>query len=106
MRRPTCSNADSSARPTVEVRSDGELIRRISEGAAEMLLARGWGEWIGTGRRRYVALTPSAPLSALPGWMGKDGTCAMRADHTCSTYGNQQLMGDPKAHTEFLPVPR
>lgn len=68
-----------------------------------MLIARGWGEWIGTGRRRYVRLTASAPLSALPGWRGKDGTRPMRGDGTF-IYGHGQLLGDPKSHREHAPI--
>ena len=90
----------------VEVRlNTGELIRRVAHGAADQLVLRGWAEWIGTGRRRYVRLTASAPLSSLYGWGGKDGTRDMRADQTCKIRGKGQLMGEPKSHREFIPVP-
>lgn len=101
MRTNIRSNADSSAQPATEVRADGKLIRRVSEGAAETLVARGWAEWIGTGRRRYVQLTAAAPLSALPSWPGRDGTRPVRADHTCRFYADDQLMGDPALFREF-----
>jgi hypothetical protein len=97
------SNATDAARPTVEVRADGQLLRRIAPGAAEMLITRGWGEWIGTGRRRYVQLTASAPMSALPGWRGKDGTRPMRGDGSFR-YGDGQLLGDPQSHREHIPT--
>src|ERR1044072_3360775 len=42
----------------------------FASAAAEQLVARGWGEWIGRGRRRYVRLTASAPVSALHGVRG------------------------------------
>jgi hypothetical protein len=82
---------------------DGALLKRVAVGAAEMLVARGWAEWIGSGRRRYIRLTDSAPLSALHGVRGHDGTAAVRADQTCKVYGDGQLMGAPKSHREFLP---
>jgi hypothetical protein len=98
------ANADSSARPTVEVRADGKLFRRLPAGAAELLVTRGWAEWIGTGRRRYVQLTANAPLSALHGWRGRDGTRPMRGDGSF-IYGAGQLLGAPRSHREFIPVP-
>lgn len=97
------ANAAIAARPGVEVRADGELLRRITSAAAEMLVGRGWGEWIGTGRRRYVRLTASAPVSALPGWRGKDGTRPVRGDGTFR-YGNGQLLGQPQSHREHIPT--
>jgi hypothetical protein len=91
------SIADSSARPAVEVRLDGRLIRRISEGEAKQLIDRGWGEWIGEGRRRYVRLTEAAPISAFPSWRGPDGTRPVRGQHG-------QLLGDPEKLREFCPI--
>lgn len=104
MTKPQFPNAAGAARPTVEVRADGQLLRRIAPGAAETLVARGWGEWIGTGRRRYIRLTAAAPLSALPGWHGKDGTRPVRGDQTCRIYGQGQLMGTPQVLREFIPI--
>jgi hypothetical protein len=101
-----CSNADGSARPTTEVRTeDGLLMKRVATGAAEQLVSRGWGEWRGRGCRRHVCLTPAAPLSSLHGWRGQDGTRPMRADQSCNIRGNGQLMGEPKSHREFIPFP-
>lgn len=98
------SPADRSAPPAVEVRADGQLLRRVSEGAAAALVARGWAEWIGTGRRRYVRLTASAPLSVLPSWRGGDGTRPVRGDSSCSVYGDGQLMGNKQTLREFIPL--
>lgn len=103
MKRPDTANAADAALPTVEVRAEGQLLRRIAPGAAEVLVTRGWGEWIGTGRRRYVRLTANAPLSALPGWRGKDGTRPMRGDGSFR-YGNGQLLGQPQSHREHIPT--
>jgi hypothetical protein len=97
------SIAGSPARPGVEVRADGVLLKRVSAGAADELVSRGWGEWIGTGRRRYLRLTESAPVSALHGWRGGDGTQPLRGDRTCKRYGDGQLMGDPRRLREFIP---
>ena len=100
-----CSNADGSARPTTEVRTeDGLLLKRVATGAAEQLVSRGWAEWRAKGRRRHVCLTPSAPLSSLQGWHGQDGTRPMRADQTCKIRVNGQLMGEKKSHREFIPT--
>lgn len=107
--RPECgTNADASARPTVEVRSGGQLIRRVAVGAAESLVSRGWAEWIGTGRRRYIQLTSAAPLSNLPnrhGWHGSDNTRPMRADgrQVCAA---GQVLGEPRSHREHIPIAR
>jgi hypothetical protein len=101
--RPT-SNADGSARPLVEVRVDGVLLKRVAPGAAEQIVGRGWGEWIGVGRRRYVRLAESAPLSALRGWRGKDGTRQVRAEGTMTRAAGQR-MGDSRSHREFIPLP-
>lgn len=102
---PALTHATSVARPGVEVRSAGQLIRRVAPGAAETLVSRGWGEWIGTGRRRYIRLTPDAPLSSLAGWRGKDGTQPMRGDGGF-IYGDGQLLGDPRSHREHIPTER
>jgi hypothetical protein len=95
------SNADTSAPLTVEVRADG-ILKRVSPGQAAMLVLRGWGEWIGSGRRRYVRLTDSAPLSSLHGWLGRDGTRPVRADQTCKVYKSGQAIGNPQTHREFI----
>jgi hypothetical protein len=92
------------APPRVEVRADGVLIRRVSLGAAEELVARGWGEYCRTGRRRYVRLTECAPLSSLQSRLIGDGTRPVRADQTCRLYGDGQLMGDPSKMREFRRV--
>lgn len=96
---------DISGRPTVEVRLNDKLIKRVSPGAATMLVVRGWAEWRGSRQRPYVALTDSAPLSALHGWRGIDGTRAMRGDQTCRTYADGQSMGDSRIRREFIPSP-
>lgn len=98
------SNADRSARPAVEVRADGVLLRRVAPGAAKELVARGWAEWVGRGRRRYVRLTGSAPLSSLASGLVGDGTHPLRADQTCKIYDPGQLMGDPSKLREFRRV--
>ncbi|MBZ5727446.1 MAG: hypothetical protein LAP87_20925 [Acidobacteriia bacterium] len=98
------ANADVSARPGIEVRADGVLIRRVAPGAADALVARGWGEWMRTGRRRYVRLTEAAPLSSFGSRHVGDGTRPLCADQTCKTYGDNQVMGDPRKIREFSQV--
>lgn len=109
MKSDSSSPAARSAQPAagvslVDVRLDGgALLKRVAVGAAEMLVGRGWGEWIGTGRRRYLRLTGSAPLSALHGVRGHgDRTRPVVADQTCRIYADKQLMGAPKSHREFV----
>lgn len=96
-------NAGRPAAPAVEVCVDGGLLRRIPREAAEQLLARGWAEWRGRGRRRYLELTERAPLSSLFGVCGKFGTRAIRADGS-GQRNPGQLLGDPKSHLEFRPT--
>jgi hypothetical protein len=110
LRSASTSPADRSAPPAagvrlVEVRFGDELLKRVAPAAADQLVSRGWGEWIGSGRRRYVRLTQAAPVSALHGVRGHDGTAALAADHTCKVYRDGQLMGAPRSHREFLPLP-
>ena len=66
MSTPTRANAAEAARPTVEVRVDGQLLRRIAAGAAEMLIARGWAEWFGTGRAATCNLQRVLPFPLSP----------------------------------------
>ncbi len=97
----TATNADDSARPAVEVRADGQLLRRIAPGAADALIARGWARWQSNGKRHYLGLTDAAPLSALPGWHGRDGTSPIRADGT-GQRGAGQLLGESRSHREHV----
>src|SRR5579863_8838320 len=95
--------ADDSARPALEVRApDGFLLKRISVGAAEQLVALGWAEWIHARRRRYARLTPSAPLSALHSVRGRDGARPIRASGALERAAGQ-VLGDSAAHREFAP---
>jgi hypothetical protein len=97
--------ADISARPSVEVRADGELIRRLALGAAEALIARGWACWRATGRRRYLELTPDAPLSSWAHSLkGRDGTRPVRGDGTGKYFGEGQLLGNPEFLREHAPT--
>jgi hypothetical protein len=99
--RPT--NAGPTAPPAVEVRYiDGALWRRVAPGAADQLVARGWAKWHGTGRRRHVALTDSAPISSLMGTGGRYGTRAMRADGTGQRAAGQ-VLGERRSHLELIP---
>jgi hypothetical protein len=106
--QPT-TNADAPAHPTpplraVEVRSDGKLISCVTQSDAEFIIWKGWAEWRGTGNRRHVALTSSAPLSALgglAGWRGKDGTRTVRADGRGQRASGQAL-GASKSHREHI----
>jgi hypothetical protein len=107
MRAPTAprprTNAGTPAPPVVEVRTqDGQLLRRVALGAADTLVARGWSEWVGTGRRRYLRLTDAAPVSALHGWRGCDGTRPIRADGTCRVYSAGQRMGHARSVREHI----
>lgn len=104
MMNPSRTPADVSAPPAVEVRLAGELFRRVARGAADALVARGWGEWIGSGRRRYVGLTPSAPVSSLSHGLQGDGTRPVRGDSTCRYRGDGQLMGNPEFLREHIPA--
>ena len=99
------ANAGAPARPTVEVRADGVLIRRVSEGDAEMLVSRGWAQWRASGRRRHLALAESAPLSALPSWPGHYGTRPMRADGSGERAAGQ-VLGEHQSHLEPIPTRR
>jgi hypothetical protein len=96
------ATAGAPARPAVEVRVDGVLIQRISEGAAGMLISRGWAEWRGAGNRRYLALTDRAPLSALPSLPGRDGTRVARAGGNGARQAGQ-VLGESKSHREHTP---
>jgi len=103
------SNADQSAPPAaelrlVEVRFGDALLKRVATGAADQLVSRGWGEWIGSGRRRYVRLTESAPVSSLHGVRGYDGTCRLKAEGRGRVYDPGQVIGESRSHREFLPL--
>lgn len=91
--------ADTSAQPAVDVRLDGRLIKRIAPAAAEQLIARGWAEWRRTGRRRYISLTPEAPVSFLHGWGSRDGTRPIRADGSGQRAAGQ-VLGHRASHLE------
>lgn len=87
------TNAADAARPTVEVRDcDGALLPRISVAHADMLHARGWATWRGTGARRHLILTETAPLRRLPPG-SHAGTRRDRADQTCRVYQPGQAFG-------------
>jgi hypothetical protein len=81
---------------------DGALWRRVTAMQAESLVSRGWAEWRGTGRRRHVALTSSAPVSSLLGTGGRYGTRVMRADGTGQRAAGQ-VLGDYRSHLELIP---
>jgi len=98
------SNAGTPAPPArqvslVDVRTGGLLLKQVSRGAAGQLVARGWGEWRGAGRRRHIELTAEAPVSSLHGWGGKDGTRPMRADGT-GLRATGQVLGEQRSHLE------
>jgi hypothetical protein len=100
------TNAGGAAQPLVEVRLAGVLIKKILTEDADFLLANRWAEWRGTGNRRYLQLTDSAPLSSFEtvtlGRRG-DGTTRMRADGTCRNHAAGQRMGHDGSR-EFLPT--
>lgn len=100
------SNAGIPAAPTFQVCLDGGLLRRVSREAAEELLSRGWAEWRGRGRRRYLELTEIAPLSSLFAMRGKYGTRVMRADGSLESGGGRavgQVLGERRSHLEPIP---
>jgi hypothetical protein len=47
--------------------SDNKPLPHIFKADAEFLWRVGWGEWIGSGSRQHLRLTPSAPLRLLTG---------------------------------------
>lgn len=97
------SPAAGAARPAVEVRAvDGMLLPRINAAEADVLLRRGWAEWIGTGSRRYLRLTEGAPLVELsPQGTRGDGTRPVRAGGGAgSPYKPGQFVGDPLRNRE------
>ena len=96
------SNAEESAPPAVDLRLDGALWRQITRGQADSIVARGWGRWQGTGRRRCVALTDTAPISSLLGPGSKTGTRTMRADGRGDRDPGQAL-GERRSHLELIP---
>ena len=71
---PPRSPADTSAPPTIELRNDnGDLVHRVHPERAAKIVSSLLGEWIGSGRRRYVRLAKSVPT--LPGgWRGGGNT--------------------------------
>jgi hypothetical protein len=107
--RPLPHAGGTSAPPAVEVcpvdvRFDGQLLKRLSQGAADQLVCRGWAEWPGAGRRRHLGLTASAPLSSMQhGWGSHDGTRPMRADGTGRRAAGQAF-GQRASHLEHVPV--
>lgn len=96
------SNAGNPAPPTVEMRLDGGLFRRVSAAQADQLVNRGWAQWRGTGRRQHLELTDAAPVSALFGMRGKFGTRPMRADGRGRRAAGQ-FLGEPRSHLEQIP---
>jgi hypothetical protein len=96
--------ADGSARPAVEVRDQqGALLPRVTEADAGTLHRLGWAEWIGTGGRRHLRLTDSAPLAARSS-RRSPGTRPVRGDKHCHIHGEGQLMGNPNYLREFIPT--
>jgi hypothetical protein len=96
--------AANVARPSVEVRHNGDLIKRVTSEEAEMLVLRAWGGWTGSGRRRYINLTAAAPFSTIRSrnvGMGKPNTKPVMADGSCRTYARGQAIGDPRISREF-----
>ena len=100
-------NAAIAARRTVEVRNcAGELLARITPSDADDVCQRGWGQWIGRGRRRYLRLLANAPtLQTGRDWRGPNPTQPVRADQTCSVYAPGQVMGDPYCVREHRRLP-
>ena len=97
-------NAGTPAPPVgrvslVDVRVNGALLKRVCQGAADQLVARGWAEWRGTGRRQHLELTDSAPVSSLHGWGSHDGTRPMCADGT-GQRDPGQILGERRSHLE------
>src|SRR5438067_297735 len=101
IQRPSI-NAGTPAPPAVEVRLGGSLFKRISALQAEQLVNLKWAEWIGTGRRRHLELSPTAPVSSLFGARAKYGTRVMRADGRGKRAAGQAL-GERRSHLEHIP---
>lgn len=95
------TNAATAARPEIEVRQGRVLFKRISPSSADVMVRRGWAYWVGTGSRRWLALTEAAPLSWLP--TSRDGTRPIRADQSCKHHAPGQVIGHPRANREFIP---
>ena len=95
--------------PKVEVRDNvGGLVATIERSQATLLLARGWAEPVGNKTVKYVRLTPKAPRRKIAdkSWLGRTEktTQPVRADQTCTRFGDEQLMGDSRSHREHKPV--
>jgi hypothetical protein len=90
--------AGSPAPRPVELRTDGGvLVQIIPASSAEILVSRGWADWIGSGRRRHLRMTDAAPLTEFHG-RGRPGVRAVRADGTCIVYTCGQKMGSLVEH--------
>jgi len=100
-------NAATAARQMVEVRNcAGELLARTTPSDADDLCQRGWAQWIGRGRRRYLRLLANPPpLVSRRDWRGPNPTQPVRADQTCRVYAPGQVMGDPTCAREHRPLP-
>ena len=98
-------NGDRIPTPALVVCLDTENrpMPRVSPADAETLCRRGWAEWLGTGTRRHLRLTPAAPLRVTAP-LYSDGTRPVRADGTCKYYGAGQLMGEKISHREHVPL--
>jgi hypothetical protein len=85
--------------PTLEVRDHaGELIGRVDRAGAAELIERGWADPIGERSVKYLKLRKNAPWRpTAKGWRGGSKTTQpVRADSSCTTYGQGQLMGNSR----------
>jgi len=95
--------------PKVEVRDNaGGLVATIERSQAALLIARGWAEPVGNKVAKYLRLTPKTPWRKIHdgSWLRRTGktTQPVRADQTCSDFGDGQLMGAGRSHQEHKAV--
>ena len=94
----------------IKVVHNGEIVRRIPEGAAAELVKRGWAAWLRTGSRRHLALTEAAPISALRASLRGDGTRPATASGIPlpggrgRDYKTGQRLGASRSTREFRPL--
>jgi hypothetical protein len=92
---------DGPAPQMIELRSqDGDLVRKVHAAAAQGIVDRTLGEWVGSGRRRYVRLAKAlhAPATSVGAWYGGSKT-------TQRIRNEWGVICAPDKHVEHRPLP-